>query len=244
MTTNLDDLPVQRGFRLRGTSVTRLETFVDAAFAFGVTMLVISVGTVPNSVAELIAALHRLPTFAACFLLLLMFWSGHERWSRRFGLEDRATSFLSLALVFTTLVWIYPLRMVISGGFAFVTNGWVPTEMQVTSIDELQDCFLIYDAGFFALSAILWALHRVALRRADELGLDATERHETRRVRAVYALQMAFAAISIALTFPARTATTSLVATLPGFVYCLMGFAVWFLEARFDRQRARNAAPR
>ena len=30
------------GFRLRGTSVSRLETFVDAAFAFGVTMLVAS----------------------------------------------------------------------------------------------------------------------------------------------------------------------------------------------------------
>src|SRR5438067_1061785 len=32
---NLDDLPRLRGFRLRGMEMTRLETFIDAAFAFG-----------------------------------------------------------------------------------------------------------------------------------------------------------------------------------------------------------------
>jgi len=30
---NLDDLPKLRGFRLRGIEMTRLETFIDAAFA-------------------------------------------------------------------------------------------------------------------------------------------------------------------------------------------------------------------
>ena len=34
--TKLDELPRLRGFRLRGIQMTRLETFIDAAFAFGV----------------------------------------------------------------------------------------------------------------------------------------------------------------------------------------------------------------
>jgi hypothetical protein len=36
--SDLDALPRLKGFRLRGLEMTRLESFVDAAFAFAVTM--------------------------------------------------------------------------------------------------------------------------------------------------------------------------------------------------------------
>ena len=75
---DLDTLPVKDGFRLRGESISRLETFVDAAFAFSLSMLVILVGTLPMDVPELFLALRKVPTFAACFLLITMFWSGHN----------------------------------------------------------------------------------------------------------------------------------------------------------------------
>jgi len=39
---DLDALPRLGGFRLRGIAMTRLETFIDAAFAFAITMLVIA----------------------------------------------------------------------------------------------------------------------------------------------------------------------------------------------------------
>lgn len=39
---DLDALPRLNGFRLRGLAMTRLEAFVDAAFAFAVRMLVIA----------------------------------------------------------------------------------------------------------------------------------------------------------------------------------------------------------
>lgn len=39
---DLSNLPVRDHFRLRGEAMTRLETFVDAAFAFAVTLLVVS----------------------------------------------------------------------------------------------------------------------------------------------------------------------------------------------------------
>ena len=38
----LDALPRLGGFRLRGIAMTRLETFIDAALAFAITMLVIA----------------------------------------------------------------------------------------------------------------------------------------------------------------------------------------------------------
>ena len=46
---------IEDGFHLRGEAMTRTEVFVDAAFAFAVTMLVISIDQIPQSVPELIA---------------------------------------------------------------------------------------------------------------------------------------------------------------------------------------------
>jgi uncharacterized membrane protein len=56
--------------KIRRHEPTRLENFVDAAFAFAVTVLVISIGHVPNTVAEMLQALRGLPTFVVTFLLI------------------------------------------------------------------------------------------------------------------------------------------------------------------------------
>ena len=42
MPKDLDALPRRGGFRLRGLEMTRLESFVDATFAFAVSLLVIA----------------------------------------------------------------------------------------------------------------------------------------------------------------------------------------------------------
>ncbi len=56
-----------------------LETFLDAAFAFATTMLVISIGDIPSSYAELIEALKGTPAFAMSFAAIMIFWLGHRR---------------------------------------------------------------------------------------------------------------------------------------------------------------------
>jgi uncharacterized membrane protein len=122
--TALSELPVQDGFRLRGESISRLETFVDAAFAFAVTMMVISIGSVPQSTPELLAALHKAPTMAVCFLVMMIFWSGHNRWSRRYGLDTARTTWLSMLLVLGVLVWVYPQRIVMSSALSCRTCSW------------------------------------------------------------------------------------------------------------------------
>ena len=94
------------GFRERGGQVTRLEAFVDAAFAFAVTLLVISGTDLPADVPALLAAMKQVPAFACSFGLIAMFWYVHNTWSRRYGLDDGMTILLSLALVF--LVWGRP----------------------------------------------------------------------------------------------------------------------------------------
>ena len=72
----------------RGETTTRVEAFVDGAFAFALTLLAISGDHIPTSIDELIVALKGLPAYAASFALVVKVWSSHVQWSRTFGLDD------------------------------------------------------------------------------------------------------------------------------------------------------------
>jgi Endosomal/lysosomal potassium channel TMEM175 len=92
---DLDALPRLGGFRLRGMEITRLETFIDAAFAFAITMLVIAAQQIPDDIETLLAAFKNVPAFVASVIVLGIFWRGHWLWSRRYGLEDGISIFIS-----------------------------------------------------------------------------------------------------------------------------------------------------
>ena len=238
MAQDLSQLPVKDGFRLRGESISRLETFVDAAFAFAVTLMVISPSGIPKSMDELVLALHRVPTMAACFVIMMMFWAGHDRWSRRYGLDNTASTFLSLALVLGVLVFVYPQRIILSGAMSFVTGGWTPAEVELHSIGQLLDVYAVYALGYGYLSGVLVLLDREALRHADELRLDALERLETKRDLGSHLIFLGSAVLSMALTFLARRGPDWL-ANAPGFAYMAIGPAMHFHHARFHRLRKR-----
>jgi hypothetical protein len=61
--SDLDALPRLRGFRLRGIAMTRLETFIDAAFAFAITMLVIAAQQIPDDIETLLLLSRICPPF-------------------------------------------------------------------------------------------------------------------------------------------------------------------------------------
>jgi len=83
---DLEALPRLRGFRLRGMEMTRLETFIDAAFAFAISMLVIAANQVPDDIETFLGAFKIVPAFVASIVVLGIFWRGHWLWSRRYGL--------------------------------------------------------------------------------------------------------------------------------------------------------------
>src|SRR5262245_44889736 len=58
---DLAGLPRLGGFRLRRIAMTRLETFIDAAFAFAITMLVIASQQIPDDIETLLAAFKNVP---------------------------------------------------------------------------------------------------------------------------------------------------------------------------------------
>lgn len=236
MPTDLSSLPVKQGFRLRGEAISRLETLVDAAFAFALSMLVISVGSVPRSVPELFEALKRAPAFAACFVIIALFWSSHNKWSRRYGLEDGRATVLSLAFMFVMLIWVYPLKLVMSTALWFMSNHWLPKELELTSGAEIEACFVVYGAGFALLSGVVLLLNRHALRNSAALQLDALERLRTREEIASSLVAITIACVSIGLALCIRENDRGWLIGAPGFCYALLGVGHWIVGRRLGRE--------
>ena len=218
------DAPLRRpdGFRERGQQVTRLETFVDAAFAFAVTLLVISAGALPDSIDTLVHSLERVPAFAAAFAFLALFWVAHNNWSRRYGLDDRITTVLSLALVFLVLIYVYPLRMLFESFFAWITLGRLGMSFTISSFQDLMLMFVIYAVCFATLSAVMLLMYLHAWRRREAIGLDAHERATTLSNVGVYATFMLVALLSLGLALVMPRPRGEWAIGMPGMVYILM----------------------
>jgi uncharacterized membrane protein len=210
--------------RVRRHQPTRLESFVDASFAFAITLVVIAVGHVPGSVAEMMRALHGLPTFAVCFLLLARIWLAHRDWSRHYDLEDGIGVSLSLALVFIVLIFVYPMRMLFAQALMGWSGGWL-SDGSVTpldTLDELRTAYTVFGIGYASLATIFILLNAHALRCADRIGLDAGERLFTQMRRRDWCGQLATCLVSIALArwLPMHSV---LAFSAPGFAYMLTG---------------------
>lgn len=214
-TAELAQLPTKGGFRLRGIEMTRTETFTDAAFAFAVTLLVVSIDQIPTTMDELYAALRGIPAFLMSFGLLMLFWSGHWAWSRRFGLEDPPSILLSLALVFVVLCYVYPLKFLSSLFMLWISGGALATSATIHQGSHLYSIFIIYGIGFVLLSFIVVLLNVHALRRQQSLALNRLELFLTRCEIGAWAIIGGVGLLSVllaALTPPTQYG-------IPGFVY-------------------------
>jgi uncharacterized membrane protein len=163
---------------LRGENMSRIETFVDAAFAFSFTMLVISIDQIPRSPDELLVLSRDIPAFVISAAIIGSIWLAHTTWSRTFGLQDGVTVLLSLSLVVLVLIFVYPIKLMtqasvlyLSGGAfgmrIFDGDGWTP--------DSVASLFVYFSLGFIVLSAVLISLYMNALRFKRELLLSDFE---------------------------------------------------------------------
>ncbi len=210
------------GFIHRGSQVTRLEAFVDAAFAFAVTLLVISIDRIPDSLEGLVDALKGVPAFAASFAMIALFWASHARWSKRYGLDDAVSTLLSLAMVFLVLVYVYPLKLLFGSFFGWVSGGWLPFPMRVGGYADITAMFLVYGAAFVTLAACLAGLYAHAFRRRAQIGLDPAEREATYAEVVVQLLFVAIGGLSMLTAWAMPALPNPALVGLPGLVYFLM----------------------
>lgn len=197
--------------------MTRVETFTDAAFAFALTLLVVSLN-VPSSYEDLLRAMQGVPAFAVSGLLLMMFWYAHHTWSRKYGLDDFATVCLSVVLVFTVLVYVYPLKYVATVFMTWIAqmSGLGSESPASISPEQLYRLFIIYGAGFVAMCCSTMLLYVHAWRCRESLELTAFERFDTLSNLWAWLIiaGVGFASIVVALVTPPSYFAW------PGWVYC------------------------
>lgn len=227
------------GFFNRGDTQTRLETFVDAAFAFVMTLLVISFNDIPKNSAELILALKGIPAFTASFLLLTQFWMAHNAWCRRYGLDDQKMTLLSIALVFLVLIFVYPLRVQFASLFYWISDGWLPTTYSIGGATDLQIMFMTFAVSFGAMSSCFALLYWHAYRQADVIGLDDFERAATRLYAWNWATNVAVATLSVLLSASYEPGPSVLRATAGGMVLFLLQLASFAYHWQLRRLRQR-----
>ncbi|MEO8801963.1 MAG: TMEM175 family protein [Rudaea sp.] len=216
-------MSVSSVMHIRRNQPTRLESFVDSAFAFAITLIVISVGHVPDTVADMLNALRDIPAFAVCFLLIARIWKSHRNWSRTYDLDDNATVWLSLLLVFVVLIYVYPLRILFSAMFGTFGHGWLSSQAHVVrSYFELRAAYVVFGIGYATIWGIFVLLYRHALKAQGTIGLS---RAETEATRFHIALNLGFAVVavlSIALAVSLPFETTPQTVALPGIIYFAM----------------------
>ncbi len=231
----LSKLPVKNGFRLRGMEMTRTETFTDAAFAFALTLLVVSIDSIPSTYDELRIAVQGIPAFGLSCALLFMFWHGHWNWSRRYGLEDFPSMVLSFFLVFVMLCYVYPMKYVSSIFVAWITDRRIEVGAEISSMDELYGIFTIYSIGFVALCVVILLLYLRAWAQRDELQLNAVERHVTRSEIGSWMIlaSVGILAILMGLFAPHHPLT------VPGWAYTLLPVVMPLWGTMRGRQHGR-----
>ena len=216
----------------RRHEISRLEAFSDAAFAFALTLLVVSLD-VPRSYEDLTRTMRGLPSFACCFALLVWIWYEHNMFFRRYGLQDGWTVLVNGGLMFVTLFYVYPLKFMFDSMFA--EFGAVPG-LQRMSLFELSRASAIYGFGFFALFVLFTLLYRHAYNKRVELNLSAAEVLDTKIFAGHHLLSAGVGLLSVAIALLGPLST----APLAPVTFALMGPFHW-LFGRYTQRKRRYA---
>lgn len=221
----------------RGDKVTRLEAFVDASFAFAVTLLVISGDQIPTSISMLIDALKQVPSYAASFALIMQFWLNHADWSRRFGIEEIYSDRLSLMLVFVLLIFVYPLKMVFASLFSLLSANYLPTRFAIDSWLQVPVLFQTFAIGFGAMGLIMCLLFARAVKLGPGLEFSDVEIAYAKYKRLMWGTVVVFSVLSLILAaiIPARP-ESGLWVGMPGFVFFGLNITHMFIKRHYRKQ--------
>lgn len=200
-------------------SSRRLDQFVDAAFGFAVTLLVIS-GGAPTSLDALVQALLRAPAFAMSFSLIAMFWLAHRDYGRLTTRHGGGSTALSLAVVFAVLIYVFPLRVLSESAFHALSGGRLPGRELLNSFGDLRTLYVVYASGFVVLAGLYFLLFTTvrAERATSEAAVtDAAGWRRNMAILFVSGLASGAAAMALPMDrFP----------WIPGTIYALIPIAI------------------
>ena len=214
----------------KSTGSNRLQGFSDAVFAFACTLLVVSLEA-PKNYNELMTDLAGFLAFGMAFAMLIFVWSAHYKLFRRFPLDDPWALFLNACLLFTVLLFVYPLKFLAVGLAGHVDQG-IKTTAQVANL------FIVYGAAFAAIFGLIAALYLHAGHLAQRAGSGSEALFAFDRMRgyflysAVACLSILCSALSIGVNYG-----------VPGWIYCLLVPSAWLNGVLTGRRSRPESSP-
>jgi hypothetical protein len=214
---------------------TRLEAFSDAAFAFALTLLVVSLD-VPRSYDALMDLVYGFPSFACCFALLVWIWSEHASFFRTYPLEDALTITINSLLLFVVLFYVYPLKFMFDSMFAMMLPPPVTRPpVEPMAFWQLGNASAVYAFGFVVLFLVFALLYLRAYRKREELGLGDLDVFDLKSAIGHHLVSASVGALAMvwALASPLR------VVFISPMLFALMGPAhVWWGRRRDTGRKA------
>jgi uncharacterized membrane protein len=214
----------------RRHEISRLEAFSDAAFAFALTLLVVSLD-VPKSYAQLLETMRGFPSFACCFALLVWIWYEHNVFFRRYGLQDGTAVVLNGILLFVVLFYVYPLKFMFDSFQAQFLQP--PAGLVQMTFTELARAAAIYGFGFFVLFIMFALLYRHAYNKREELKLSPLEIFDVKNFAGHHLVSagVGLVAVVVAVALPAQ------LSFLSPMCFALMGPAHWLYGVQAEKRR-------
>ena len=199
--------------------ITRIEAFSDAVFAFAATLLVVSL-EVPKTFPELVTDLKGFIAFGLAFSALVLIWSVHKGFFKRYGLQDTWTVVLNSCLLFVILFYVYPLKFMSKGiALNILGVGGGQSEYRIAGFKELATLFAIYGAAFAAVFLCFSLLYLHAYRLSPALELTDCQRNEAIFLFRHYLIFAIVGLLSVLTAFSG----IGLRWALPGWIYFLLG---------------------
>ncbi|MFP6825912.1 MAG: TMEM175 family protein [Pseudohongiellaceae bacterium] len=227
----LDSCRQDAGRTMRGENMTRIEIFVDAAFAFAFTMLVISIDEIHRSPQELFLLSRDIPAFIISASVIGSIWLAHSNWSRTFGLQDSLTIYLSLGLFMLMLIFVYPIKLVIQLSVSYLSRGMLGTEPPAMLWSDMAELFVYFALGLVALSVIIICLYQNSLRHEQELVLTKYAVYYCKRMRLTWIVVALTAMLSCLAALLVNESTIS----VPGYVYLSLFVTIRLAGKYYER---------
>jgi uncharacterized membrane protein len=234
------------GFRWRSHEISRIEGFSDAVFGFAVTLLIVSL-EVPRTSTELLEMMHGFAAFVATFVILVGVWRAQFIFFRRYGLEDNITVTLNLALLFTVLFFVYPLKflfgMLIADpkmrSMVETAHGLVPAVLP----EHKKWIYIIFALGYVAVFSVFALLYRHAYKQRERLGLNEFEvfetKHSIKRMTLIIFVGVAYFAVALLESLPHNTPAEKRILLIASFITLGVFGLLMLMMLRLMRQRSR-----
>ncbi|MDQ6660294.1 MAG: TMEM175 family protein [Chloroflexota bacterium] len=223
------NLGTEKDFVSRGGEVSRIEAFSDAVFAFGITLIGVSL-EVPKTFGELQATLLQgFLAFAFSFIMIMQVWYWHYKFFRRYGLQDFYTITLNSILLFVILFYIYPLKFLMN---VAVTSFFHPIDNNIITDADFPKLMLIYSLGFVAVHVLFTLLYYHAYTKRMELKLNKIEVIITQASIQAYLVLASVGLISIGFAAIGY-------ATWAGLIYMILFPALYISYGIFGRRKRK-----